>query len=189
MEFLVFGYIRCFQSDKLMVADDVKRLCLLFYAVTDYFHQIGDRMIVNDTRTIIECDNVDGEDAFGEISVQPQYNTIHRWIFKIISTYEVIGIGLFDDDAERSFFYCSDGTMLQSSNWESQKYGIKYKQGDIVTMSLDNYELRFKVNEQDQGIMLHYFPSGFYKMVVSSSGSLESPTTVELFSYSMEKSK
>ena len=45
------------------------------------------------------------------------------------------------------------------------------------------------VNEQDQGIMLHYFPFGFYGMVMSLSGSLESPTTVESFSYPTEKFK
>ena len=197
---LVFGYIHHFESNEFMIPDVVKRICYQFYAIPDYFSQIGGRMIINDRRTIIECDDVDGGDAFGKVLVQPEYNTIHRWIFKIISTcksidddndseHEIFGIGLADEDEDRSFFYCSNGTMLQSLNWQHEQYGIKYKQGDIVTMSLDNYELRFKVNEQDQGIMLHYLPLGFYKMVVSLSGLLESPTTIELLSYSTEKSK
>lgn len=190
IESIVSGYIHKFESDELFVPADIKGVCSAFYAILDYFDQTCHETAINDTLSVIECHAVDGEDAFGKILVQPEYNIIHRWTFKIVSTCdEVFGIGLTNKDNQASYFYCSDGTSVQSSNWESEKYAIKCKQDDIVEMILDNYALRFKINQQDQGYMLHYLPLASYKMVVSLSGSKEVATSIQLLFYSRENSK
>ena len=176
------------------VPDDIQRICLAFYFVYDYFDKVtsNNMMIINESKTMIECDAKDGQDAFGHLSIIPEGNTIYQWTFKVISVcnisesdeIETIGIGLHNSHTSTSFFYCSDGTITHSPNWDSDDYGVKYKKLDTVRMILDNYALKFEVNDIDLGIAFHYIPLGVYRMSVSLSGSIGSPTTVQLFSYS-----
>ena len=145
--------------------------CLLFYSNPEYFDVAGElSKIHDDKKTITHILESDWSVCYGVLKIPSKSNCIYRWKFKILSdvySYSIsIGIvnakttlthSVANKNSIISYFYFSDGDFKHCEN--RNKYGIIYKDNDIIEMILDcsigrigNATLRYKVNDVDQGI-------------------------------------
>ena len=155
--------------------------CLAFYHIRDAW----------DTANISEECCVDGdlvtktmEITGATVSLKDQEIStgIHEYKFKIISYnktghhYWDIGIGIVsskgDEDESESFrstsynYTTSKGEVTGPAG--DNDYGVKCKPDDIVTMIVDlnNYQIRYTVNDQDLGVAFDNIQQTIYKIEV-----------------------
>lgn len=123
----------------------------LYYAHNEYFASYGDKLITNDSNTIINVNNAKLNEAnptqkldihqyklmlnsaFGNVIIDGSEATIYEWSFKVrrISTQDHLGFGLFaigidsSDNDKNSYFY--NGKDMEKSPFFAIHFGNSIK--------------------------------------------------------------
>ena len=192
---LVFGFCRevhrSFPSENAYysVQQLIVYTCLAYYHIKHEW----DMTNVND-ECLIEGDYITkiGE-KYDTTSVLKKEisNGIHEYEFKILSfdqdgkDYYDISIGIISTehfekskndkhfcfvDKETGYGYTTSQGVIESevNGYFETKYGTRCNEGDIVkmTVDLDNYQLKYKVNDKDFGIAFDNIQKNTYKIAL-----------------------
>ena len=199
---LVYGYVRLIENKLQIIPNDIKNLIYSFQQFCDIWDKIHNKQNIRKKRIIIDEERICVTSLISTTAVifgnEVIKTGIYEWIFQINKITKSFNqntpwIGIIEDNTDiinkhktngawqsNGYLFCG-GTGQTFTKSGSQKYGTNWnKKGDIIKMivDLDNYNIKFIINNKDYGFAFKNIQKKKYRMALCIYGGVG--TQIEL---------
>lgn len=188
-ELTVYGYCRKFERIRkdIHIIDNIRDIIIEYYTIKQYWnkdmiHNSNMLQLNEDNHCIKHIFKQSWVTAFGEIKTN---SGIFQWQIRLKITSKSghshsIGIvqadkihdlsNTFIGSTNTSYGYYSYNGLKHNGTNTREKYGDRWKSGDIITviLDMDNCTLSYKVNDKSQGIAFENITKTEYILGVST---------------------